>query len=85
MAPCVADVFAKCSRHHFLLVFILVLLCTVNVRCWHERIVYSREALLNIEKAHHELKSDLFNILPHQLHPASTTTAETRQERWATC
>ena len=51
MAPSVADVFAKCPRHQFILVFILVLLCIVNVGCWHESIVYSREAFLNIEKA----------------------------------
>ena len=65
MVSSVEHVFAKCSRHQFILVFILVVLCTVNVRCWYGRIVYSREALLNIETAHHELKSDLFNIQPH--------------------
>ncbi|KAK0135720.1 hypothetical protein N1851_028397 [Merluccius polli] len=52
----------------------------VNVRCWHERIVYSREALLNIEKAHHELKSDLFNYLPH-LDTNYTRPARPRRRR----
>ena len=70
----------KCSRHQFLLVFILVSLCIVNVGCWHERIVYSRETLLNIEKAHPKLKSDPLNFRPH-LNTNYTWPARARRRR----
>lgn len=63
----------------FFFVFILALLCTVNVRCKYGRIVYSREALLSIKAAHYENNSELF-IQPY-LDTYYIRPARTRRRR----
>lgn len=67
MAPTMADVFATLSWYKHNFVCVLVLLCILSTQFMHTTLRYSREALLNIGKIHHELKYSLLdcNFLLH--------------------
>ena len=60
-----ADVFASSPRQLLCFVYIAVWICTLNLKYGNAAVKYSREALLDIGLAHHELTLSLmdFNFL----------------------
>lgn len=91
MAPTVADVSVSLSRYRRFFLFIFALLFILNVHYTRATVSYSREALLNIGKVHHELSFSLSDFgfllrredaaVPASGEPSSWQTKRPRRKR----